>query len=175
MKPNLKTIQRKTLVDTKYLKVFEDTIKLPSGQIIDYTFTKKPDIVMIVATDKQNRLVLIKEYSYGPKKLLLSLPAGHLKKGENAETAGKRELLEETGYTGDDFKFLGILYDYPSKDLHNVSVVRALNVKKVSDTKHEETENIKIQLINKNKLNELIIKNKFQISSAVAAIALSNI
>jgi ADP-ribose pyrophosphatase len=43
---------------------------------------------------------------------MLELPAGRIDPGENALTAGKRELLEETGYTAR--KWTKALFFYPS-------------------------------------------------------------
>ena len=44
--------------------------------------------------------MLTKQFRPGPEKILLKLPGGFKEKDENAEEAIKRELLEETGYTG---------------------------------------------------------------------------
>ena len=43
---------------------------------------------------------------------MLELPAGRIDPGENALAAGKRELLEETGYTAK--KWTKALFFYPS-------------------------------------------------------------
>jgi hypothetical protein len=45
-------LDRKTVYDSKFLKVYEDRVKLPNGaEIDDYTVVEKPSIVMVVATD----------------------------------------------------------------------------------------------------------------------------
>lgn len=170
-----KRIKRKIIYETKYLKVYEDTLELPNGKIIeDYSVVKKPDVVIVVPTDKEENLISLLEYKYAAGKELFTVPAGHKEQRESPIKTAKRELLEETGYNGGIFKLVGMLYEYPTKDLHTVYVVRAENVEKKKDTQHEDTEQIRIRLVPKEQLRKEILENKWQISSVLAAIFLSN-
>lgn len=171
-----KLIERKKVFSSKFVNVYEDKVELPDKSIIDdFTVIEKPDIVMIVATDSNNEVVILNEYKHASGKTLLTLPAGHKRKNEQPTDAAKRELFEETGFTGKDFEELGIIYDYPSKDLHKVYVVRAKNVSWKNNTKHEETEIINYQLIKPNNLKKQIEDKKWKTSSAIAALTLSGI
>ncbi|MCR4326124.1 MAG: NUDIX hydrolase [Candidatus Roizmanbacteria bacterium] len=100
-----KLIKRNKSYSSKFVNVYEDTVQLPSGKIIEnYTVVEKPSIVMIVATDAHNNLLILKEYKYAANEVLLTLPAGHLKEKEDPVEAAKRELFEETGFRGDQFE-----------------------------------------------------------------------
>lgn len=60
----------------------------------------KPDAVVIVpfiVKDGAVRLVLTREWREPMGSWVLGLPAGLIDEGENAERAGRRELMEETG------------------------------------------------------------------------------
>lgn len=171
-----KKIKREKVFDSKFLKVYQDTIQLLSGAVIDdYTLVQKPDVVMIVAITKDKKIILIREYEHGAGKMLLTLPSGHIKQGEDIMEAARRELLEETGYGNGRFSFLGSLYEYPSKDLHRVLVVRAGNVEPIKDTQHEITETIQTNLTSLNDVKSLIKNNKLQVSSVLASLALSGL
>jgi len=171
MKP-WERLDRTTLVDTPFLKVYSDKIRLPNGSPIDdYTVVKKRDIVVIVATDEDNKLITFKEYKYAANEMLLTLPAGQIDKGESAKAAAERELLEETGYTGNDFEVVNILNEYPTKDLHTLTVVRARNVRLTSTVHHEETENIgDIQLMTISELKASIKNGDWKTTGALAAL-----
>jgi ADP-ribose pyrophosphatase len=52
------------------------------------------------------------QYRYAAQSYMFELPAGRIDPGENALKAGKRELLEETGYTARRWK--RALFFYPS-------------------------------------------------------------
>lgn len=171
-----KLISRKKVYDSKFLKVYEDAVELPNGNIIDdYTVVEKPSIVMVVATTSDDKVVVLQEYKYAAGKQLLTLPAGHIKASEKPVDAAKRELLEETGFTAKSFEEVGILHDYPTKDLHLVHVVRARNITAAGNEKHEETESITWHLLQSKDIKRQITSGQWQASSAVAALTCSGV
>src|SRR3989344_8424401 len=114
-----KRLARKTLIDTKFLKVYEDKVKLPNGNIIDdYSVIAKPSYSMIVALNTDGNIITIDEYKYAIDRVIHTLPAGHIEEGEDPLESAKRELAEETGYTGGEWEYLGEFYEYPTKDSH---------------------------------------------------------
>src|SRR5215471_15139648 len=118
-------LDRKTVYDSKFLKIYEDKVRLANGtKIDDYTVVEKPNVVMVVATDTNGDIIVLREYKYAADETMLTLPAGHKKNDEEPIAAARRELLEETGFGGGTFEVVGILRDYPTKDLHTVHVVR---------------------------------------------------
>jgi 8-oxo-dGTP pyrophosphatase MutT (NUDIX family) len=169
-------LDRKTVYDSKFLKVYEDKVRLSNGKVIDdYTVVEKPSIVMIVATDTENNVIVLREYKYAADEMMLVLPAGHKKSDEEPVDAARRELLEETGFGGGTFEEVGILRDYPTKDLHKVYVVRADGVSRQADTQHEDTENITFQLVTLDELKQQIINKEWKSSSALASVTLSGV
>ncbi|HBQ50894.1 hypothetical protein A3B42_02020 [Candidatus Daviesbacteria bacterium RIFCSPLOWO2_01_FULL_38_10] len=169
-------VRREKILHSKFLQVYQDKIELPSGDIIDdYTLVKKPDIVMIVATTRDKKIIFISEYEHGAGKKLLTFPSGHIKKGEDPVDAARRELLEEVGYGKGNFSLLGSLYEYPSKDLHQLVVVRAENVEFSGNTKHEITEDICTKIVPINQIRSLIDQKKLKVSAVLASLTLSGL
>ena len=171
------TQDRRTIYSTKFLTLFEDTVKLPNGQIIDdYSVVKKPDGVIVVATDSDNNLLVLEEYKYAVDQYLLGLPAGHIEPNLTTLDNAKKELLEETGYSSDEFEQIGILYDYASKDMQTTYVFRAKNVIKQTYTAHEDTETISsFQLVPIPIIKQQIAAGLWKSAEKIAAITLSAI
>ena len=169
-------LRRTKVYSSKFVNVYEDKVRLPNGEIIDdYTLVEKPNIVIIVATDNKNNIVVLEEYKYGANQVLKTLPAGHIKANETAIEAAKRELLEETGFSGNRYVEVGILYDYPSKDIHKVYVVIVENIENIQEPNHDSTEQINFKLIPKMLLKDQIKNREWKISSSLAALTLAGI
>ncbi len=142
---NYKKIKRENLVYSDFLKVYKDTlVNNKSKNKIEYFLTKKNDVVMVVPTTKNNDLIYLKQFVYALKRKISCVPAGHIEKGETPLEAGKRELLEETGYTAEKFEYVTKIFEYPTQDLHTVHIIHAKNAKKVQRQHLEESENLKI-------------------------------
>lgn len=138
-----KRLQRNIIVESPYITVYNDTVQLPTGLIIDdYTVAELPSGVVVVATDPDGRLVTMMEYKYAIDKVILNLPSGGIDPGMSVLEAAAKELKEETGYVSNDIEVIDTLYEYPSKLSHVIYVVRAKNAFVKYKVEHEATESI---------------------------------
>jgi ADP-ribose pyrophosphatase len=98
-----KTVSSKTVFEGKVFWVTRDKVKEPGGVKATRDVIRHNGSVVILAVDtatnpKDPGILLIRQYRHAAGKVLLELPAGRIEKGERAIPAGKRELIEETGY-----------------------------------------------------------------------------
>ncbi len=96
------TLGTKYLYNKPWLTMRQDTVQLSNGRIIDdYYIWEFPPWVNVLAITREQKIVLIRQYRHGIRKVFYELPAGvHDKAGESLLQSAKRELLEETGYGG---------------------------------------------------------------------------
>ncbi|MDB5165258.1 MAG: hydrolase [Candidatus Saccharibacteria bacterium] len=174
-KSSWKRLNRKTLYDSRFMKMYEDTVELPSGHLMDdYSVVDLPDGVLVVATDEENNVLVIDEYKYAADDTFLTFVAGGIDGSESVLEAARRELVEETGYDTDDLELLAQLDVYPSKVIHKSSIVRARNIRKVTTTNHEASEGIgNIRLISPAELKSSLKGGKIKTTYMLAAIALA--
>ena len=134
-----KLISSKSLnLGTKYRKITEDTYILPDGTEHIFEISKVGNVVDVLALDEDNKVILVKQFRPGPRQIFTELVAGLVDVGESPLEAAKRELLEETGYTG-DFEFISKVYiDGYSDVTRHVYVAR--NCTKVSEPKLDPSE-----------------------------------
>ena len=89
------------LIRDGWRKVMSKTFILPNGHIQEFEIKKEGVAVCVLPITKENKVILTKQFRVGPEAELLELPGGGMEKNETPEVAIKRELLEETGYSGD--------------------------------------------------------------------------
>lgn len=176
MDTHWKRLARETVFRSKFLTVYNDTVRLPDGSVIDdYSVVEKLSFVMIVATDTADRLIVLHEYKYAVDKVMLALPAGCLEPNESLIDAARRELEEETGANGGTFEEIGVIYEYPTKDMHAGYIVRAKGVTITEQPRHEATESILVETISISTLKQQIVNKEWESSSAIAALTISGV
>ncbi len=106
-------LRQKLVLDRPpWLRVFELDVQLPDGRVItDYLRAEAPAYVAIFGVRPDGLIVAIEEYKFGPGRVVLKMPAGIMDPGEDALTAARRELLEETGYEAEGFRLLAVTHD----------------------------------------------------------------
>jgi ADP-ribose pyrophosphatase len=92
------------------LHVVRDVVQLPNGQKSIREGIKHPGAVVIIPFLNTSTLIMERQFRYYPNEIFYELPAGKTDPGEDFLTTGKRELLEETGYTAKTWTFISHLY-----------------------------------------------------------------
>lgn len=72
-----------------------------------------PGAVAILALEDRDKVVLVRQYRQPAGSVLLEVPAGKLDPGESPLQCAQRELAEETGLQGADWKQLACFYPSP--------------------------------------------------------------
>ena len=102
------------LLKGDFLHAFRDTVKLPDGGIATREYVVHPGAVMIIPLIEDAsgavRVVLERQFRYPVAQVMIEFPAGKLDPGENTQHCAQRELLEETGYTANEWARAGILH-----------------------------------------------------------------
>ena len=84
-----------------------DRVTLPDGREAPREVVRHPGGVGVLAIDGDGIVILVRQYRYASGKTLLEIPAGKLEPGEDPQSAGLRELAEETGYRASRVSSLG--------------------------------------------------------------------
>lgn len=156
-----KTLSSELKFDGKIVKLFVDKAELENGEVVTREMVKHPGGVCVVPLDKDDNVLMVRQFRYPPHKVLLEIPAGKLEYGENPEECGLRELREETGCTCDEFTFLGSLIPTPAYDneIIYMYLARGLHdgVQKLDDDEFLDVEKIPLE-----KAVEMIMNNEIE-------------
>ena len=89
-----------------YLKLYQDQVSLPNGDIVGREYLVHPGAVAILPLLDDGRILMERQYRYPLKQAILEIPAGKLDPEESTLVCAQRELKEETGYTAKKWSYI---------------------------------------------------------------------
>jgi ADP-ribose pyrophosphatase len=104
-----------------FLQVRRERVQLPNGREAQREFVVHPGAVMVVPLLDSGELLLERQYRHPLGRVMLEFPAGKLDAGEDPLACGQRELLEETGYSAQEWAYAGLLNNaiaYSTEGIH---------------------------------------------------------
>lgn len=136
------------LIRRPWLTARRDTVELPDGRINDeFYILEYPTWVNVIAIDKDGRFVMVEQFRHGLGDVYTELCAGVAEEGEEPVDAAKRELLEETGYTGGTWRLLNKISQNPSTCTNYTYCFLAEGVEKTESQHLDATEDVNVKLM----------------------------
>ena len=105
-----KTVKKNYIYKGKIVNLRKDDAMLPNGKMCVREIVEHAKGVVLAALTEDNELIFVRQFRYPYMEVVLELPAGKVEEGEDPLEAGKRELLEETGVTAEEYIDLGEFY-----------------------------------------------------------------
>ena len=158
-KHQYKVINRFPSYKGKKVNVFDETIKLPNGNIVEWDMVDFPDIYMAIPVTKEKKVLLVKQWRQGPKSIMTDFVGARLDdKHELGLDALKRELSEELGLVGGKYEKL---VEYSNgvriSGLRTIYLVTEFDIDKTKLEENEIVEKVEIPL--KGLYEELVEKH----------------
>ena len=167
-------LRSQRLLETPYFALRSDKLRLPGGAVKDpYYVVERPDAAIIFPLTGEGEAVLVRQYRPPLERMELGLPAGLVEEGERPEAAARRELLEETGYSGGEWEPLGALASSPSLKDNWAYLFLARGVEEVAPPDPDEHELVETVRVPNGELLGLIRAGEIVSSSGVAAVMLA--
>lgn len=94
-----------------FFDVCRDKVLLPDQTTSWREYIRHPGAVVVLPVLDDGRLILERQFRYPLKRVFWEFPAGKIDKGEAPLESAKRELMEETGYTASNWRFVGSIHN----------------------------------------------------------------
>jgi ADP-ribose pyrophosphatase len=167
MRPE-KTLTSKVIFDS-HLKLRIDYYLMPDGSKVVREIIEHSDCVGVIPVDVSDNVYLVSQYREAVGKDLLEIVAGGIEKGEEPETAVRRETQEEVGYLPQKMVKLGGYYlapGYSTEFLHLYMgtdlVPRRINA--------EDTAGIRIEKVPAYQLRKLLTSGRITDGKSIAGL-----
>lgn len=157
-----KTLSSKQLIDRPWMRVRCDKVQLPDGRVHEeYYVLSYPSWVNVIAETEEGDIILERQYRHGLDIVSTEICAGVMEEGETPLEAAQRELEEETGYTGGEWKEIMTVAPNPGVMDNLCHCFYAKGVKKNSEQHLDDTEDIDVFLCPKQEVKQMLIRGEF--------------
>lgn len=141
-----------------WFTVRHESLALPDGRTIpDYYVFEYPEWVNITAIDREGRFVMIDQYRHGLGETSYEIPAGVVEPSDaSLLDAARRELREETGYGGGEWRLLTSISANPATQNNLTHCFLATGVERIGEQQLDATEDIRVHLFSRDEVRELL-------------------
>lgn len=167
-----KTLSSKQLFKHGHVIIKEDVVELPNGEHSTYVYTPSfHDSVIIIAINDENKILIQREYSHPPKKIMWQLPGGSIMPQESVLLAAQRELSEESGFAARHKKVIGWYYsnNRNSEKKQHVVLCTGLYERPLQEDRDEFIETF---WFSKSEIHDMITANKINNINMLSALNL---
>ena len=169
-------ISTEHIVQDEWIDFRRSAYRFPDGSVYEpfYTYSRR-DYVVIVASDTDGKYLCVRQFRQGIKEVTTEFPAGGIERtdgkeygsgdsssaSEDALTAAKRELLEETGYVSDEWKHLLTVPSNATISDNYAHIYMAKNCCKFGEQNLDEMEFLNVGKYSADEIEEMIRKGDF--------------
>ena len=120
---------RLTLHQGRVFNLIRENVTLDNGITTDLEFVEHPGATAIIPILNKSRILLLKQYRHTLREYIWEIPAGTLDPQETALTCAKRELIEETGFSADQWQRLAEITPVPGYSDERIHIFLASDLK----------------------------------------------
>jgi len=171
LKRNWKLLFSKPLFQAGLFNIRKDRIFNVQKEVeFDITVMESADAVNVIPITKNQEIIFVRQYRFGTQQITLELPGGLMEPNEVPIQTAKRELQEETGYSGGQLSYLGKTASHPVFMNSYIHHVLALDIEPIGSTNFDDAELAEVVLIPKSEVKTMMKKGAFDHPHAVAAL-----
>ncbi len=131
---------------------------LRTGAEGDFVSLNLKNWVIVIAVTPDGEIVLIRQYRHGDHAFQWEFPGGCIDATDrDPVAAGVRELLEETGYAGEEPEIIGAACPNPAIQSNRCYTVLVRNAEQLYEPRPEETEDIEIYTVKPEEILQMIL------------------
>jgi ADP-ribose pyrophosphatase len=142
-----------------------------NGYEHEFIVAHAPNWVNVVALTEEKELIIVEQFRHGSGTIEKEIPGGVMDKTDDSPlAAGLRELLEETGYVGENARVIGQVFSNPAIMNNTTFTVLVENCRKVQEVELDQGEDLMTHLVPLTDVRRLASEGHFGHSLVLAAL-----
>lgn len=171
-------VKTEHIVRDKWIDFRRMAYRLPDGTVFEpfYNYSRR-SYVVVVPSDPEGNYLCVRQFRHGIGQVTTEFPAGGIERSGDADYAApedkvsraeatletaKRELLEETGYTSDQWTHLLTVPSNATISDNYAHLYLARNCRRVSGLRLDDTEFLDVVRLSPAEIDGLIEREQFQ-------------
>ena len=161
-----------TLHQGRVFRLVNETYSLANGVTSDMDFIQHPGAAAMVPMLNQSEVVLIKQYRHAIREFIWEIPAGTIDPEESAIHCAKRELIEEIGYSANDWHQLGTITPLPGYSDERIHIFLASELQPANQNLDDD-ELLNVHSMELSKALEMIFSGEIQDGKTISGLFLA--
>ena len=160
---------RQILHRGRVYNLIKENVTLDNGVTADMEYIEHPGATAVIPILSDSRVLLLKQYRHSLREYIWEIPAGTLDPKEEILECAQRELIEETGYSADQWQKLGEITPLPGYSDERIHIFVATDLKPaVQDLDKDEI--IHVHKVEFNKTVEMIKNGEIQDAKSITGL-----
>lgn len=154
----------------RLLDVRRDRVRLPDGSEGVREYVMHPGAVVIIPVLPNGKLIFERQYRYPVGRVMLELPAGKIDPNEAPLLTAKRELVEEAGYSADDWTHLGTMHPTIGYANERIEIFMARGLRSLGQNQLDEGEFLELLELSLDDAMEAVRKGELTDGKTLSAL-----
>ncbi len=139
-----KTLSSSYLYRGRIVNIRQDRVEQSDKKVAFREIVEHPGAVAVLALDREESVILVKQHRQPAGEILFEIPAGKLEPNEEPLECARREMLEETGLEGAKWQQLFSFYPSPGFCDEVIHLFQVENLKEAVSPTSDPDERINI-------------------------------
>lgn len=165
--PVAESVHAKCRIYSVYRRRYQHPIRQSED---DFYVLKFSDWVLALPVTKDKQIILVNQFRFGADVLSWELPGGTLDEGESPEGGAVRELLEETGYVGNNPLHIGSCWPNPALQDNKSHFYLVRNCTYQQEPDWDEHEELEVRLFPLEEAFEMALDGRIHHTLSITAL-----
>ena len=153
--------------------LIRENVTLDNGVTTDMEFIEHPGATAIIPMFNDSRVLLLKQYRHSLGEYIWEIPAGTLNPAEELIDCAKRELIEETGYSAEQWQKLGEITPLPGYSDERIHIYLATDLQP-AEQDLDKDEIIDVHKVKISEAVEMIKNGDIQDAKSIAGLLMAS-